>query len=541
MTTTQELLDTFDHVVVLMMENRSFDNLLGHLYDAGLPAGKKFEGAQGQWNPDHNGKGRIETSLTSDPHEPFPDPGEFFKDVITQLYGTTYVPNCTSSDPTSGEPTMNGFVLDYYNVLRDLTENKNPYWRWPFDPGFHSKKIMKCFEPGAIPALATLAKDFAVFDHWFCALPSETWPNRAFWHAATSWGFADMPLHVFDCEWNLWRWIKRSHTGTLFSLLDDKFGADADNWCIYSDMPISATELIHLGSFHNPFKKAKVIQRHLQYDVPTGPNFFTDCASGKLPKYSFLEPHMFNFMPPEYWHNDMHPSEWMHAWHWMFLAQGGPGSVLLGDHLIWQVYEALRSSPQRDRTLFIITFDEHGGCFDHVRPPTATAPTLSDRQYGFPFERLGVRVPMVMISSFIAENTIVNDPMHHCSFLKTMQKKWDLGSLGPRQDDAPCFADAVFSIKSGSGLLNESRSWPDLSHIYRDHPAIARAKAKPPKLKRDQPLSRLQSLIVASTYVHLCNLGHASHDERPKMATQGDAHDFFERFAEPLNKIRRGG
>ncbi len=551
MATTQELLDKFDHVVVLMMENRSFDNLFGHLYDGyPFPLGKTFEGAQGRWNPDHKGQGRIATSLTRDPHEPYPDPGEFFKNVVTQLYGKTYVPPPASHgpankplDPTSATtPTMNGFVLDYYNVLRDLTENKSPRWRWPLDPGRYSPKIMKVFDPVAIPAFATLARDFAVFDHWFCALPSETWPNRAFWHAATSWGFADMPLH--DEKWNLLNWVASSTTETLFSLLDKRFDEDPDNWCVYSDMPISATELIHLGSFHGPFKKvAKVHQRHLQYDAPCGPNFFTDCANGTLPKYSFLEPHMFNFMPPEYWHNDMHPSEWMHAWHWMFLAQGGPGSVLLGDHLIWQVYQAIQSSKHRDaskrllqdRTLLIITFDEHGGCFDHVAPPKAKAPgnLPKETQYGFEFERLGVRVPTVMISSHIAPGTIVNDTMHHCSFLKTMQKKWNLGSLGARHDDAPCFADAVFS--------DTHRPWPDHSNIYAGHKAIARAKAKPRKLKRDQPLSRLQSLFIAATHVHLCNLGHASPDEKPRLATQGDAHDFFECYGDLLRRTRHAG
>lgn len=540
--TTEDLLDTFDHVVVLMMENRSFDNLFGHLYDGvPLPLGKTFEGAQGRWNPDHKGDGRIATSLTRDPREPYPDPGEFFKNVVTQLYGKTYDPKNDPHDPTSGDPTMNGFVLDYYNVLRDLTENKSPLWRWPLDPAWYSPKIMKCFDPVAIPAFATLARDFAVFDQWFCALPSETWPNRAFWHAATSWGFADMPLH--DKKWNLSHWIESSTTETLFGLLDDKFRTDTDNWCIYSDMPISATELIHLGSFHHPIKTAKVRQRYLQYDAPAGPNFFTDCAAGKLPKYSFLEPHMFNFMPPEYWHNDMHPSEWMHAWHWMFLGQGGPGSVLLGDHLIWQVYQAIQSSQHRDaggrllqdRTLFIITFDEHGGCFDHVRPPKATPPAHLPvpTQHNFAFERLGVRVPTVMISSHIAPGTIVNEPMHHCSFLKTMQKKWGLASLGPRQDDAPCFAGAVFS--------ETPRTWPDLSHIYVGNKAIARAKAKPPKLRRNQPLSRLQALIVAATHMHLCNLGHASREDPPKMATQGDAQDFFERYGDLLKKTRHAG
>jgi phospholipase C len=215
----------------------------------------------------------------------------------------------------------------------------------------------------------------------------------------------------------------------------------------------------------------------------------------------------------------------------------------LGDHLIWQVYQAIQSSKHRDaskrllqdRTLLIITFDEHGGCFDHVAPPKAKAPgnLPKETQYGFEFERLGVRVPMVMISSHIAPGTIVNDTMHHCSFLKTMQKKWGLGSLGARHDDAPCFADAVFS--------DTPRAWRDYSDIYAGHKAIARAKAKPRKLKRDQPLSRLQSLFIAATHVHLCNLGHASPGERPSMATQGDAHDFFERYGDLLRRTRHGG
>jgi phospholipase C len=250
---------------------------------------------------------------------------------------------------------------------------------------------------------------------------------------------------------------------------------------------------------------------------------------------------MFNFMPPEFWHNDMHPSEWVKSWSWVFLAQGGPGSVLLGDHLIWQVYEAIRTSQHRDaqgrllrdRTLLVITFDEHGGCFDHVPPPCATPPTdIPHPEYGFEFRRLGPRVPTVMISSHIAPNTIVNETMHHCSFLKTMQEKWGLGTLGPRQYEAPSFANTVFS--------GTHRSWPKLESLYRDHPAIARAKANPPKLRRDQPLSRLQSSLLAATYVHLCNLGHGSLEESPKLETQGDAQDFFERFAEQLKQIGPG-
>jgi len=134
--------------------------------------------------------------------------------------------------------------------------------------------------------------------------------------------------------------------------------------------------------------------------------------------------------------------------------------VLLGDQIVWKVYQAIRNSQSASgnnwqNTLLIITFDEHGGCYDHVAPGPATPPDTSQfnnggkGQDGFGFDRLGVRVPMVMVSANIAANTIVNSPMHHCSFLQTMQQKWGLTSLGPRQTTAPPFTE-VFSSTSRS-------------------------------------------------------------------------------------------
>ena len=146
-------------------------------------------------------------------------------------------------------------------------------------------------------------------------------------------------------------------------------------------------------------------------------------------------------------------------------SDGGPGSVLLGDRIVWKVYQAIRNSQSASgnnwqNTLLIITFDEHGGGYDHVPPPSATPPNPNGfntgaGQEGFDFSRLGVRVPMVMVSANIAANTIVNSPMHHCSFLQTMQQKWDLTSLGPRQDSAPPFTE-VFTSTS-----RDLDTWPD--------------------------------------------------------------------------------
>ena len=171
-------LDTFDHVVVLMLENRSFANILGYLYQAGVPSGKNFEGVATKvlTNPDASGQ-PIPVSLGADLHQPYPDPGEEFDHVTFQLFG---------SSQSLGTPQMNGFVQDYYGTLQGL---KN----WPGSPALQSPAIMKCFAPNSLPVLSALAKEFAVFDHWFCAVPSQTWCNRAFWHAATSWGWVNNP------------------------------------------------------------------------------------------------------------------------------------------------------------------------------------------------------------------------------------------------------------------------------------------------------------------------------------------------------------
>lgn len=434
-------LDTFDYVVVLMLENRSFDNILGYLYRDGVPEGKKFEGVVGKElsNPDINGT-PVPVTADAEVHQPYPDPGEEFHHVTMQLFG---------SAQDAGEPGMKGFVRDYYDTLQALRRTRTP---WTGSAADQSVQIMRCFAPSTIPLLSELAKKFAVFDHWFCAVPSQTWCNRAFWHAASSWGWVNNPpASSLNNPWGLDHWAHSSAGATLFSLLEEKFGPGS--WRVYGDLEVPLTKLIHWGALKD--KLGETYFRFLQGGFHFGKNFFDDCTAGNLPKYSFLEPHFINFFADAPWHDDMHPSSFGSE----LYSNGGPGSVLLGDRLIWKVYQAIRNSKNTKgnnwwNTLFIITFDEHGGCFDHVPPPAAVSPdpggfNTGAGEEGFDFKRLGVRVPMVMVSAHIAANTIVNSPMDHCSFLKTMQQKWGLGSLGPRHDAAPPFTE-VFAASSRS-------------------------------------------------------------------------------------------
>jgi phospholipase C len=438
----QSPLDTFEHVVVLMLENRSFDNILGYLYQDGVPTGKHFEGVVGNnlTNPDECGA-PIPVSTGSDFHQPYPDPGEKFGHVTAQLF---------SGASTSSIPQMQGFVKDYFNTLKSLA-------KWTGSTDAQSKEIMQCFAPSSIPVLSGLAQQFAVFDHWFCAVPSQTWCNRAFWHAATSWGWVNNPQPDHNDLWNLAHWAKSSQGPTLFDLLETKFGAGS--WHVYEDLAVPFTKLIHWGDLKD--KDGEDYFRYFEGGRPFFTNFFHDCAEGNLPKYSFIEPHFINFFEGVLWHDDMHPSSFDST----LYSDGGPGSVRLGDRIVWKVYQAIRNSASINgnnwqNTLLIITFDEHGGGYDHIPPPPGTSPDVAKfntgmGQDGFDFKRLGVRVPMVMVSANIAANTIVNSPMDHCSFLKTMQQKWGLTSLGPRQDSSPLFTE-VFT--SSERTLD---TWPD--------------------------------------------------------------------------------
>jgi phospholipase C len=440
---SQSLLDTFDHVVVLMLENRSFDNILGYLYQEGVPAGKQFAGVVGNnlSNPDENGN-PVPVSPGTDFHQPYPDPGEEFDHITQQLFA-----GGSQSDP----PTMQGFVNDYFNTLSGLP-------KWPGSAAAQSQIIMRCFPTSSLPVLSALAENFAVFDHWFCAVPSQTWCNRAFWHAATSWGWVNNPPLSGDAPWDLDEWAKYSAGPTLFDLLEAQFGVGS--WKVYADLAVPLTKLVHWGNLKD--KIGEDYFRYLEGGRPFFTNFFDDCAAGRLPKYSFVEPHFINFFEDVMWHDDMHPSSFDST----LYSDGGPGSVLLGDRIVWKVYQAIRNSQSLSgnnwqNTLLIITFDEHGGGYDHIAPPAAISPNPADfntgaGQEGFPFNRLGVRVPMVMVSANIAANTIINTPLHHCSFLQTMQQKWGFTtSLGPRQETAPPFTE-VFTATART-----QESWPN--------------------------------------------------------------------------------
>lgn len=451
-------LDSFDHVVVLMLENRSFDNLLGYLYPEippNAPLGKSYAGLSNinftNPVPPHavqppDGSSEVAAHVHDDRlgstkyFMPYPDPGEEYWHVNLQLFnkpdGGENAPYNLPPGTDTLNPSMKGFVDDYIAVWEETLDIPANYCDY--------RQMMGCFSPEHVPVMSTLAKEFSVFDHWFCSVPSQTWCNRAFWNAGTSWG------HTINGPSE--SWTRDSFGQTLFNQIHETGRHSKLNWMVYSDNEASLTSIIHGGAL-SPYHSWPA--NHF----PQWDQFYTDCANGKLPSYSFLEP---RFWTP---HNDMHPSTYNSSKY----GKSNVGSVLLGEKLIWDVYNAIKNSNSSEgnnsqNTLLIITFDEHGGCFDHV-PPTKSviSPDGTNSSQGFRFDRLGIRVPMIMVSANIAKNTIVNDVKDHTSFIHTMQKKWNRaypGSfppLGSRSKQASTFEE-VFTAPSP----RPASTWPTI-------------------------------------------------------------------------------
>jgi len=450
----------FEHVVVLMGENRSFDNLLGWLYTAeNLPQDKTFEGlAFGEYAneapdgtivPAHVYTGSTDVIMGS----PNPDPGEEYPHVNTQLFGVVDPPTNAHlwvdemthpyNAPHAGaEATMSGFLADYIINVERLQKGKTPSAQ-------QAAQIMGGFSPEMLPVLSTLAREFAVFDNWFAAVPSQTYCNRSFFHASTSHG------QVTNKQGGGYRkWLDAEPTPTIFNRLEDA----GLSWRIYFD----EQQLISMtGMMHAPVLQKYWRTKHFAYMS----EFYEDARHGRLPAYAFIEPRMI------YNHNDFHPPFGAYRSSTVdgeVVVDSAVSDVRAGEALVARVYEAVRSGRSAQgsnalNTMLLITFDEHGGTYDHVPPPPATPPTARAEpgEMGFRFDRLGPRVPAIAVSAYTAAGTIIHDEMHHAAVIATLCRLHGLEPLTRRDTGAT----DLFRIVN----LDEPRApetWPTVHPAY---------------------------------------------------------------------------
>jgi phospholipase C len=459
-------IENIDHFVVLMLENRSFDHVFGMRPGvdglkgtetntvAGFAPAKATGGAPFDI-PTKNALGPLHNVV----------------DVNLQLYGDARGP----AQPNQ-KPSMDGFAASYLqgfieDVRREPTQDELAL-------------VMRSFDPGALPAISQLADNFVLCDKWFCEVPGPTHPNRLYVHAGTSAGFAH---NVFDRPFDL---------VTIYELLK----RSGKTWASYY---ADKNEMMSFTRIANDVDNFK----HFE------PQFFSDIDSGKLPNYSFIVPR-FTATP-------RHPTNSQHA----------PHDVRYGDHLIADIYEALvRHEPVWNKSAFIITYDEHGGFYDHVAPPAAPNPddinSPRPDDFGrpghhppppFTFDRLGPRVPTLIISPWV-DKQVCSTELRHTSILRTVRERFGITrALSKRESSANTFSTLFDRAQPRTGLPTKLARAPLPTLAPPDH------HANPANAGIDDLQREIRDGVIAVT-----RRSHPEDEDKiwlPK--TQGETSDFI--------------
>ena len=375
------------HVFVLMLENRSYDHFLGFAdlkgTDAETGQPTVAEGLKGEESNDYESLTSVVTNTASERIEP--GPPHNFNDALIDLCGPDFdnhKPNGASYPPVKG----NGYAAAYGIIAGKES----------------SGMVMECFSKANLPVLSCLAEEFAVCDHWFSSMPGPTEPNRMFVHAASSADWDDSPSTGFQIAASLAGRDIVFANGTIF----DRLRAAKVPFRIYAADNTPNVAILHGISTYFDIDELDDFERDLHND-----NF--DAA------YTFIEPHYDVLTLKQYqfkWGNSQHP----------------PGAVAPGEALIKRVYEAIRNSPRWNESLLVVTWDEHGGFFDHVLPPPAAPTGTRGKFNGFLFDRLGPRVPAVVISPLIPRNLVVHRTLEHSVIPATLEQLFGLAPLTVR-------------------------------------------------------------------------------------------------------------
>ena len=350
----------FDTVVVVMMENRSFDAMLGWLPGAnGKQAGLSYVDGQGEthstWHlaPDWQGC-------------KFQDPFHFWQAVATQ-FDDGKIDGFLKAQPNDDQ-----FAIGYY-------------------------------EESDLPILSTLAKNYTTFDNYFCSMLGPTWPNRLYQLCATT----DLVA-----------------TGNYPT-------AGQPRPCNLETAIFDRTKAAGLtAAYYSPGEPMTGLFASRKYDSITHPyeQFLSHAAAGTLPNVSFVDP---NYTAEAEFNGT---SDDDHAY----------GSVQAGEAFLAQVHDAIVKSPQWDRTVMVVNFDEHGGFFDHVVPPAVADDTVLAGTGPFPnLKNLGFRVPAVVVSPFAPKKIETAGPYEHASVLKMIEWRWGLEPMTLRDAKAKNLARAL--------------------------------------------------------------------------------------------------
>ncbi|RDW62366.1 hypothetical protein BP6252_11799 [Coleophoma cylindrospora] len=410
------------NVVVLVEENRSFDSMVGGL----------------SYSPEINGllhHNYCNSMNVSDPNQKadvcagpraqdvaVDDPGHSIYGANMQLYGT-YHPDEAAVKAGLQDAHMRGFVTEQSVTYSTLNQTR-------------AAEAINYYTQDQVRVLNSIAENYVLFDRWFAAVPGPTNPNRAYLTSGTSHGhgYNDNSFDVYGhpqrsvfeqlTEYNV-SWINYQNSTTGPGL---GFNPDAAfyNWTLQSGA--ANTSILPLEQF------------------------YTDAAAGTLPQFTYINPECCSYQ-------SMHP----------------PSPITLGEQFVKGIYDAVRNSPQWNETLFILTFDEHGGFADHVPPPvnvpagdnlTYTEVAADGKNVTFDFTRLGVRVPTILISPWVGQGLVEHKGINkggeytHTSILAFVQELWGMDTLTPRVGYSSTFEHLILDEMRTDAIVDLPNPYP---------------------------------------------------------------------------------
>jgi phospholipase C len=374
----------FDHIVVVMMENHSFDNLLGAIASSGQPHARGLR---------FNGKGEARNS------NPGPEGAvrSFAFPSTKQGSGVTQTWNATHEQIDEGR--MDGFV----------TSN-------------HSDQPMGYWTADVLPFAYSFASSFTLANHWFCSAPCQTYPNRRFLMAGTAYG--DIATDFESLK------DPPPPNGTIF----DRLHAYGVSWRNYfTDLP--QTAII-----------PSIIKKY-PANLSLIDKFYADCAAGTLPSVSFVDPGFGLISELGSLLAKVPGLEAIGAkLEEVGGDEEDPQNMDYGEYWAYTIVNAVLSSPAWPRTMLIYTYDEHGGYYDHVPPPPAIPPdnippALEPGDIPGGYDIYGVRVPAIVASPYSRPGSVSNAIHDHTSVLATIEAKWNLPALTYRDANAKTVED----------------------------------------------------------------------------------------------------
>ena len=432
------------HVVLLMEENRSFDHIFGL-----RPGVRGLNGSEFNYlNISNPALGKISAGQRATTINPC-DPDHALPATTFKIFGSLH-------PSPSAAPEMDGFVewekrngnakAQYCDVMSSLTRDQ-------------------------LPVINALADEFVLFDEFYASVPGPTWPNRLFFLCGTSGGQTETT--------NPW-WQQRAGELVPLPTIMDQVAAEGMDWKAYvNDTP---WELFVSSLANNPSR------------IRMTDEFFADARDGTLPALSVLNPRAGMNFTHRQMANDMHPDH----------------DTSLAEAYYKDVYEALRNSPSWNETLFILTFDEHGGFYDHV--PTVLGIPPPDNYSSYPdkfaFDRLGIRIPTLLISPLVPKGLVQGIPP--ASQRPFSNSQYELTSV---------MATIRKVLNMSSPPLTKRDAWAaTFEHLVLDEPRTDCPQhlpdPAPPSWSFEEesarPLNSLQTHI-ATVHAHLAGLAFPHH------------------------------